>query len=60
MSQENVELSRRAVDAFNRRDLDAFLALMDPDAPHSYVRVTPAVGSAETKVGKGCQTGLMP
>jgi len=31
LSQENVELSRRAVDAFNRRDLDAFLALMDPD-----------------------------
>jgi hypothetical protein len=30
MSQENVELSHRANDAFNRRDLDAFLALMDP------------------------------
>jgi ketosteroid isomerase-like protein len=29
MSQENVELARRAFDAFNRRDLDAFLALMD-------------------------------
>lgn len=31
MSQENVELTYRAHDAFNRRDLDAFLALMDPD-----------------------------
>jgi ketosteroid isomerase-like protein len=31
MSQENVELYRRCVDAFNRRDLDAFLALMDDD-----------------------------
>jgi len=31
MSQENVELSYRATDAFNRRDLDAFLAFMDPD-----------------------------
>jgi ketosteroid isomerase-like protein len=31
MSQENVELGHRVVDAFNRRDLDALLALMDDD-----------------------------
>jgi ketosteroid isomerase-like protein len=31
MSQENVELARRAWDAISRRDLDAFLALMDPE-----------------------------
>ena len=31
MSQKNVELFRRSVDAFNRRDLDAYLALMDDD-----------------------------
>jgi ketosteroid isomerase-like protein len=31
MSQENVDLYRRCVDAFNRRDLNAFLALMDDD-----------------------------
>jgi ketosteroid isomerase-like protein len=31
MSQENVELTYRAFDAFNRRDFDAFLALMDDD-----------------------------
>ena len=31
MSQENVELAHRVVDAFNRRDLDAFLAIADPD-----------------------------
>jgi hypothetical protein len=31
MSQENVELVYRAIDAFNRRDLDAALALMDDD-----------------------------
>ena len=30
MSQENVELARRAHDAFNRRDLDDFLSIMDP------------------------------
>jgi ketosteroid isomerase-like protein len=31
MSQENVELTYRAHDAMNRRDLDGFLALMDDD-----------------------------
>jgi hypothetical protein len=31
MSQENVELHHRATDAFNRRDLGAYLALMDPE-----------------------------
>ena len=31
MSRENVELYRQGIDAFNRRDLDAFLALAHPD-----------------------------
>jgi ketosteroid isomerase-like protein len=31
MSRQNVELAHRCVDAFNRRDLDALLALMDDD-----------------------------
>ncbi len=31
MSQENVELVRAGVDAFNRRDLDAVLAFLSPD-----------------------------
>ena len=31
MSRENLELVHQAVDAFNRRDLDAFLALCDPN-----------------------------
>jgi ketosteroid isomerase-like protein len=31
MSQENVELTRQAYDALNRRDLDAFLVTMDTD-----------------------------
>ena len=30
MSRETVQLVRRAYDTFNRRDLDAFLELMDP------------------------------
>ena len=34
MSQENVELTHRATDAFNRRDLDAFLALVDDDVEY--------------------------
>ena len=32
MSQENVELVREALDAYNRRDLDAMLAHWAPDA----------------------------
>jgi ketosteroid isomerase-like protein len=31
MSQEYVESTSRVIDAFNRRDLQAYLALMDPD-----------------------------
>ena len=31
MSRENVELAREGYDAFNRRDWDAFLALMDEE-----------------------------
>jgi len=31
MSEENVEIARRAIDAWNRDDLDAFLAEIHPD-----------------------------
>jgi ketosteroid isomerase-like protein len=31
MSQENVEIVRRSIDAYNRRDLDAVRALNQPD-----------------------------
>jgi ketosteroid isomerase-like protein len=31
MSEKNVELAYQAYDAISRRDLDAFLALMDPE-----------------------------
>jgi hypothetical protein len=31
MSQEFVELTHRVIDAFNRRDLGAYLELMDPE-----------------------------
>ena len=42
MSQENVELGHRCVDAFNRRDLDALLALADDD-----IEGAPALASIE-------------
>src|SRR2546430_12461102 len=42
MSQENVELARRGVEAFNQRDLDALLALMDDD-----VEAVPPLASIE-------------
>jgi ketosteroid isomerase-like protein len=42
MSEENVELARRSVDAFNRRDLDALLALM-----HDEVEGAPPLASIE-------------
>ena len=35
MSEKNPDLARRAIDAFNRRDWDAFLAFMDPDIEFS-------------------------
>jgi ketosteroid isomerase-like protein len=31
MSQENVDRARRAIESFDRRDLGAFLELVDPD-----------------------------
>jgi hypothetical protein len=39
MSEENVELYQRAVDAWNRRDLDAWLALADPEVEISPLNV---------------------
>ena len=42
MSQENVELAQRTAEAINRRDLDAYLAVMDDD-----VIAAPRVGVVE-------------
>ena len=42
MSQENVELTRRGVQAFNDRDLDALLALLDDD-----VEIIPILAAME-------------
>ena len=43
MSKENVELLRQSVDAFNRRDQDAFLALMD-DEVEAHSRIVAVEG----------------
>jgi ketosteroid isomerase-like protein len=42
VSQENLDLTHRTIDAFNRRDLDALLALLDDDA-----EVAPGAASIE-------------
>jgi ketosteroid isomerase-like protein len=34
MSEENVEIVRRAIDAWNRRDIDALIALSDPEGEY--------------------------
>ena len=49
MSQENVEISRRVMEAFNRRDRDAWLALNDPDVEF---RAAPEWPEAETVSGR--------
>jgi hypothetical protein len=45
MSEENVELTYRAIDAFNRRDLAAYLALMDPEGEFTAYEVSVQGGS---------------
>ena len=45
MSRENVELNYRSHDAFNRRDLEGFLALNDPDVEFTpYERALEGLG----------------
>ncbi len=45
MSQGNVELTRRVMDAFARRDLDAYLALTDPKVEFTPYEVAVQGGS---------------
>jgi ketosteroid isomerase-like protein len=52
MPQENVELAHRAIDAFNRRDLDSFLALMDPGVEFTpYERALEGLGPYRGREG---------
>jgi uncharacterized protein len=48
MSQENLEIVRRAFEAFNRRDMTAFLDLLDPD-----VEWVPILAVLEGRVYRG-------
>jgi ketosteroid isomerase-like protein len=48
MSQENVEIVRRAFEAFNRRDMTGFLELLDPD-----VEWVPILAVLEGRVYRG-------
>src|SRR5436305_11916072 len=50
MSQENVDLAQKALDAFNQRDRTAWLALTDPEVqvvpPRDWPESNPIRGSA--------------
>lgn len=49
MSQANVEIVKRAIDAFNRRDLDAFMECVTPDIEY----YPSLVGTVEGRSFKG-------
>ena len=49
MSQENVEITRRIMEAFNRRDRDAWLALNGPEVEF---RAAPEWPESETVGGR--------
>jgi ketosteroid isomerase-like protein len=41
MSQENVELARRLVEAFNKQDIEAFINCLDPSVEYHSVMTVP-------------------
>ena len=48
MSQENIEVAQRAIDAFNRSEVDAFSALTTPD-----FEWFPSMGAIEGEIFRG-------
>ena len=52
MSEENVEIVRQVVDAWNRRDIEDLHALGDPEGEYvnSPTAIKPARGMAGTKL----------
>jgi ketosteroid isomerase-like protein len=54
MSQENVEIAKRLIDAYNRRDLDAYDDLYTPDFERfpALVRVSRAAAIGDGKASK--------
>jgi hypothetical protein len=55
MSRENMALAYRAADAFNRHDLEAFLALCDPDLEF-YSRLAAVEGGGPYQGHDGIRT----
>src|SRR5919106_817432 len=54
MSQENVEIVRRGHETFNQRDLDAYLAVHDPDVEFTpYERAIEGLGPTRSPKGAG-------
>ena len=51
MSRENVELLRRAVDAYNRRDVEALVAELDPEV--EWMPALPGLVAGEAAVYRG-------
>ena len=56
MSEENVALARKAIDALNRGDLDGFLAFLSPDVVWEALEGAPGLVSF-TAGGQGCESG---
>ena len=46
MSQENVEIFKRAIDAYNRRDVEALLETLDPEVEWHSALMIPLGGKA--------------
>ncbi len=56
MSEENVALARKAIDALNRSDLDGFLAFLSPDVVWEALVVSPGLVSF-TAGAQRCESG---
>ena len=56
MSEENVALARKAIDALNRGDFDALLAFLSPDVVWEALEVSLGLVSC-TAGGQRCESG---
>ena len=56
MSQENVELVKRAIDAFNRRDVDGIVECVNPDVEW-FPAMPVTFGGGAFRGPEGCSLG---
>jgi ketosteroid isomerase-like protein len=56
MSEENVALARKAIDALNRGDFDALLAFLSPDVVWEALEGVPGIGELY-RGRRGCASG---